>query len=1411
MAEPSAATQVGGTTPMWQAWLEKWLQQNGATVTNGGADGKSITEQLWKGELEDTFEELQVRLGKEGKNGKSIGQGGGEVAKFCGDVTEEVEGDDEHDMKKLCKGISEIIYFMNGIQPADNRYSKVIGAGTPKALSPASQYARCIVSMVTLFETYPPHCRFHYIMNYTADKIQAEAKGKYGRAGGTFDKCKNITAGDLIIGRTVLKDKIKQWVKEDWSKAATNSKGGGALDRVGQVLQVSTAYCPSGTHGKTKEDLKKTLSVREKGTITRLLGMDSSKKDVLEVLMADDSEHKLPESTLQTALTSAIQNGSSLNTDAINNLTQMVNDRAQIVEAEMCIKDNIDKDNNGNGKLCNRLSCISNYVNTTGTTVPGKTSTSTADALWKDVQTQVTDLVTTISANGGKNDETDGLCKDITCPNAGETDCVSKTTCKIMVKALKEVHKNVGGDQEHNRIFRPTMRCVILNALGEKLKQYARERGYACSVDKGIKKAFEFGESKRKEWCTQNGKTDVRYCEECKEQECFSTNVGGMKPRAVVFGMLNNDPNITKVKSTLEGLHKKATLCDRLHCAIDHWKTTKTATGTTTTAAATEKGTTAGNDEEFWKENGPMRTLWDELAGEMNTKGLTGNGPDCDKLPTNSEKAACKYLHAGLHKLYNPDTSTTGNNGILSGHPSLRRTLGCLLLKKYAEKMKVTSKCVIDSGIEKAFKAWNDNNYATCNGGASGKEPCVPCQWKEKDYEDCKINTNGSPTPVKDKLTEVQPQISTTATSTLLKINEMSTLCEYIRCAGPKWFKNRATPNGNSGGTPTPTKNWCDFWGDEGVKTPLEELFKHIASEGAKKENNSNTAICRSFGDGNPQSVERKACNHITAGLEHIKKITSSTTTKAGHQDDDKFFKQSMMCAALNLYADKIKEQTDKSCPIDEKRIEKMFNDWNNENKKNSSFLSSCSKEVYGCFLCSRQNSEFNNCKLSVANTLINKTSTSQNETCNKDSTEVTTQIDGLLNNEDKSSTNSINTTMKQTLDKITDMKSSFCTQVQCAIKKYGKNNKNIGPNGTVTWDALSNDIGRELTELLNNMNDATKQSDAAKYCNDDKPPWNTKGHTERRTNRAACLHFAAGLQHIYTHGNGYQTGQFKGPSFEQTMGCLFLKEYAKQLQTMAKEKKKGYSWVHPLCSIKEGIDHAFSKSEKIMDDTSPCKNNGNNSCFECKWNDNDYDNCKIGQDKVGNKVNEIFTESTKQTQIEKTLENTVCPILLTDLLTPFLPLAPVSIGLSAMAYYLWKYFGPLGKGGARFRRSPTEIPGPSVQEQVLDHVEEAGPHEYRLVKERKPRSVPTRTKRSGPVNRRTIIEIHFEVLDECQKGDTQLNQKDFLELLVQEFMGSEFMEEEEQVPKEELFMEGVSMESVPMESVPSLGSGLLV
>ncbi|CAA9990302.1 SICAvar, type I [Plasmodium knowlesi strain H] len=1049
---------------------------------------------------------------------------------------------------------------------------------------------------------------------------------------------------------------------------------------------------------------------------------------------------------------------------------------------------------NEKATLCDRMNCIANWYHEKGGQGKGEAT------FWAendgDVAKLWDELLQAMKDSKGT--------RETECDNTVDGTRSDKTACNYLHAGFKQLYQpdtssgttSNGILSRDNPSFRQTMGCFLLHAYAKHMKQNA-----ICNIERGITQAFKLGETLSKSGtnCNINGKGP---CVPCQWQEDIlntcTIKTNGSAPGAGQDSKveeklkttvnMNDDSNI---QTMLTKINTMSTLCDGLQCIASHLNSTNGKPSNSTT-------------KDFWNSGGEVQKLWEQLSNAM-TKNGTNNEGHCNKMddyrtPTKPEKTACNYLHAGLKYLKENSTLKTNNGEILSKDPSLKQAMGCFLLKKYAEKMKDTSKCVIDSGIEKAFKAWNEDNNSTCNGGvgASGKGPCVPCHWKEKDYEDCNINTNGSPTPVKDKLKEVQDKIDTTANNTLKDINKMSTLCDYIKCAAPKWFKNKAGNSGNS------TQTWCAFW-DTTVKDELQRMFKEIEDRGKY----TNPA-CNEFGDGNEHSVERKACNHITAGLEHIKDITSSTSQSNASGQDNQLLDGAVGCIALNMYADQIKKDSQEKCPIDEKTISDMFEKWNEKNNnKSSPPCNGGGGNNNVCFKCTRQ-PNFSSCELSVDSSLVDKTTNGNcNDKDNTDRDNVQTEINNLLNNEsnDQSNPNSIKSNITTTLTTITKMTSSFCTQVQCAAKKYHVTH-NGAKSSDVTWNALRDEIGKELTDLLKDMNEATKQKDVEQYCKDDSK-WNTRGHTERRTNRAACLHFAAGLQHIYGRPNGQKKGQFNGPSFGQTMGCLFLKEYAKQLKEMAKEKRKGHSWVHPYCSIDEGIKHAFDKSKNIMEETSPC-NNGNNSCFECKLGEK-YEDCKIGNDDIGSKSNELFKDDlTKQKQMEKTLENTVCPILLTDLLTPFLPLAPVSIGLSAMAYYLWKYFGPLGKGGSRFRRSPAQASRPSVQEQLLDHVQQDSSHEYQLVKERKPRSAPTRTKRSGPVNRRTIIEIHFEVLDECQKGDTQLNQKDFLELLVQEFMGSEFMEEE-QVPKELVPMEGVPMELVPIEEVPSLGSGLLV
>ncbi|SBO27233.1 SICAvar, type I (fragment) [Plasmodium knowlesi strain H] len=1124
----------------------------------------------------------------------------------------------------------------------------------------------------------------------------------------------------------------------------------------------------------------------------------------------------------------------------------------------MCIqnnKDNVDNKNSlaSTGKLCSRLQCIQNYLNTTRTTEAGKAA--------EDVEEQVTKLVTKVSDNGVTDNETDSLCESVKCPNDGETDCVSKTTCKIMAKALKEIHTKGETGQEDYRIFKSTMRCVILNALAQKLRKHAQGEGYACAVEEGIEEALKKGEDKREAWCNDNGKKDDGSCQPCGKQHqmCTAYSINGKTSlMGKVLDELKN--NNDKIQNTLSEISNKVTLCDRMNCIIKQWMDNQKVAGETSTTTT----------ENFWKEkDGDVDKLWKELSDAMKQNGGTrtsGNG-DCDKMQdaTHSEKTACNYLHAGFEKLKSISSSITTNGGaygtlykdpsfvqtmgcfllrtyakhmqkesicdiengikkafgswiphtsgqctassgpciqcnwddknydkcqintnggttttevkgklekivnkesdpniktmltninkrtslcehmkciashlnsstgkqkagnfwekeggevatlwnqlseamiqrggndnggqcsqmgdsggtsgattrpatdperkacqyltlgfnklkqnptsdgteypILSKDPSFAQTVGCFLLHAYAKHMKDKANCLVESGIKKAFKSWNPTANVTCTNGSS----CIQCTWDDNDYDQCKITTNGNAkAEVTDKLKTVKSKMENEATTTLTEINKMQNLCDYIRCAAPRWFQNQM--NGNT----APTKNWCDFW-NGAVKTTLEELFQKIKSEGQNKSKSRANGVCTTFGDGNELSVERKACNHITAGLQHIKEISGN----------DQLVHQAVDCIALNMYADKIIDLTKKSCPIDEKTIQRMFEDWNKENNNNSSSSPPCNGGGGNnnvCFKCTRQ-PDFNSCKLSVDSSLVDKT-TNGNCTSSEEHKKVQNQMKKLL--EDKSQSNSINNTMQKTFSEITKMDHNFCTQVQCAAKKWKSTKNSSGHSSGVSWNDINNAAENELRELLKHMSQPDKQKEVEQYCNDKDANWDTLGHKQSKTNKAACLLFAAGLQHIYKNKT---KDPVNGPSFGQTMGCLFLKEYAKQLKKMAEDKKKGHSWVHPYCEIDKGIKHAFDKINATMKQSSSCDKNVPNSCFECKQND-DYKDCLIGSDSVKSEVESIFQDQPNKNHMQQTLENTVCPILLTDLLTPFVPLAPVSIGLSAMAYYLWK------------------------------------------------------------------------------------------------------------------------------------------
>ncbi|ANQ06405.1 SICA antigen [Plasmodium coatneyi] len=438
--------------------------------------------------------------------------------------------------------------------------------------------------------------------------------------------------------------------------------------------------------------------------------------------------------------------------------------------------------------------------------------------------------------------------------------------------------------------------------------------------------------------------------------------------------------------------------------------------------------------------------------------------------------------------------------------------------------------------------------------------------------------------------------------------------------------------------------------------------------------------------------------------------------------------------------------------------------------------------------------------------------------------------------------------------------KTSLCERANCVTKNWFIDR--IGGDSRQNWCAYwgPHDVGNVLTGLSNAMTNENKLDDD--LCKDIP---GTNGASTEEPNKNACSYIVRGLEYIYKIKKKEVTEKDQGKKarlekqyendqqFDRVIGCIFLNAYADRLQQLEQSK----------CDVQAGITHAFSKSNDIKEQTSPC--NSDSKCFECMREENfdctlsvdkglwTTNNCPQGKrDNMKKEVDDkLDTSKNGDQKVKQALEaiEKICPkntdpgrrdtedqlpklpapapppapsdagggkggaatgeaalkapkavplIHKKDNpFLPYLPLAPAVLGISVMSYLLSKYFGMLRKTRKRYRRA-YQLRGPTVQEQLLAHVDEDGPREYYIVKERKPRSTPIKRKkkrvpgrrragRCRGVRRRMIIDIHLEVLNECQKGDLHSTKEDFFEILVQEFIGNEFIKEDF-VPKEQYF-----------------------
>ncbi|SBO26571.1 KIR protein [Plasmodium knowlesi strain H] len=73
-----------------------------------------------------------------------------------------------------------------------------------------------------LSENYGDHCYLGNAVDHMMDKVEQEV-GEYGDRGATLNRCKGITTEQLIIGKSILGNTIKEWTKQKRDEADKNS------------------------------------------------------------------------------------------------------------------------------------------------------------------------------------------------------------------------------------------------------------------------------------------------------------------------------------------------------------------------------------------------------------------------------------------------------------------------------------------------------------------------------------------------------------------------------------------------------------------------------------------------------------------------------------------------------------------------------------------------------------------------------------------------------------------------------------------------------------------------------------------------------------------------------------------------------------------------------------------------------------------------------------------------------------------------------------------------------------------------------------------------------------------------------------------------------------------------------------
>ncbi|ANQ09496.1 SICA-like antigen [Plasmodium coatneyi] len=1351
--------------------LTKWIMEKGMNNVNQFGIG------IWAG-LGQMFENLMNTLPRE--------QPG--IPKLCavgeGMNGQKIESWNSRE-KELCRNMLAVMLYTNGLTQDLKVRKGIEGEDT------VTTYLRCLVGTIVLVELYGTHCRFGRVLPHVSRVVKQKVKDNNLKM--TEEMCYNQNLEEAKVGGQLIGATIKEWINERGWKSDTKVRNYKAIETQGKnCTQDATsegAGSKSNGSGVTSETgIKEIREIMKEGKTVSQSIADEVIEKVLEegLTKGEEGIKKMFESELEQKIQEAMKkqkSPSTLSVDPNNCTIKGLEDDEEENWDELFTKfSNVPSEEDGKDTIYNKWQGYKSVC---------KEDVQTGK-IWNTQEREFCEVLirNLIIANEEKYE-----CEKKDAKSRNGKPCVSK--CDLLHLWLTYVKGRCVSDDvikyAYEAMYNLESRWDSVGIGGKSCKYGETDNLVRDGLDVvhaiSMKMKCEAGRGKMKgihnsHWCNESnrkytanmgtvgvGRSGGKSRQQPTKGKQLVDKLKHIEERTK--GQLEEvKKEIEKASSTSgDDCTNKGDLCTRVKCVADKWHTNR------------NKGQTN------WSE---MQNVIEHRAKDMfasistNSEhmktycsNLTQSG---SRIVTDPEIKACQYITAGIQHIYSIDVDendkTQGNSDDEQKgkeNRDFKQVAACLLLNAYADELKnhVKSPCTIgEDTIKQAFQKGNGQLAKWCKYNGGNSNNCVKCE-RVEDYGNCEVEYSGKKDNVKNKVDELLKGKDTNLTKTLTDISTIknNNLCHRAQCVTTQWSRDKTAEKRKAGEMSTTVwEVWKGFifrikkdsWKD--ITQRIDPLATTMVQTNKVVDNH-----CSSM-----EGEKKTACEQIVRGLKHIYNTQGKETGGKGKSDqkeNNRLFKQTMSCFILNVYSDLIKDK----CPNINNSMQEFFNVGKDLHESECTGGSTCIPCEW--------------------------------DECND------------MNFDNKKLRNTIKDELQKNNRNIQNALSKICSPPK------PDNKATKAPAGELRSDSEDGEIATLPGKNTQDVDDL-----------DSLPPLGDDDVT-------GCVGSTCGEfdddhlnQGVFSHTGEYGTVtttkttlNITGPKVPNSAEGPKVQDMNGQSSPIPGPTSEGTSvpgstgtW-NPGSSgtgsigtwnpgsSGSGSTGTWNPGSSGSGSTGTWNPGSSGSGSTGTWNPGSSGSGSTSTPQQGDPKdhhNKVVTDQKEhyQHRHQQQQQGRVHPWCVPEAFFPF--------------YHLYFF---LGKRRKRHRRAYDVSGPPPLEEQPLDHVDDlpGRPHEYTLVKERKPRSAPTGTQspkertdrcadRRG-VRRRMIIDIHLEVLDECQRENLHLTKEDFLKIIVEEFMGPQFIKQEN-VPKECVPMEDfVAKESVPPEDVPSSDSGFRV